>query len=82
MILYESSMEDHSLKQELLAWRKQKAHEIFGNINYFTPNVFLHSSILYHILDLAHAHKIKNLGDPPVNNELRIVASALLIRVT
>jgi|SRR5882762_5621649 len=57
------AMEDCSLKQELLAWRERKAREIFGNIDYFTPNVFWHSSILYRILDLAHAHKINSVID-------------------
>jgi len=56
-------MEDHSLKQALLAWRERNAREIFGDIDYFTPNVFLHSSILNRILDLAHAHKINSVLD-------------------
>ena len=60
---YESSMAEQSLKNELLTWRERTACNLFGNIDDFTPNVFLHSSILDRILDLAHAHKIQSVLD-------------------
>ena len=60
---YESSMAEQRLKDELLTWRKHKARDLFRNIDYFTPNIFLHSSILDCILDLAHAHKINSVLD-------------------
>jgi len=56
-------MEDHSLKQGLLAWHKHKVSKIFGDVDYFTPDIFLHLSILDHIVDLAHAHKLNSALD-------------------
>ena len=53
---YDSSMAEQRLKHDLLTWCK-----LFGNIDYFSPNIFLHSSTLECILKLAHTRKLNSV---------------------
>ena len=61
--LYDSSMAEQHLRHNILAWCECKVHDLFGNIDYFTPNIFLHLSVLDFILDLAHVHKLNSILD-------------------
>jgi hypothetical protein len=60
---YTSDMMEQSFQHDLFAWRESKARELFGDINFFTPNVFLHMDILLRIVDLAHAHRLCSVDD-------------------
>ena len=57
------SMAEESLVNDLNAWCNHKVRELFGDIDLFTPNVFLHTYTLLRIVDLAHACQLCSTDD-------------------
>jgi hypothetical protein len=57
------NMTEQSLQHDLDVWRARKARQCFGDIDFFTPNVFLHTYVMLRVINLAHAHKLHTTDD-------------------
>ncbi|KAF4569523.1 hypothetical protein EYR36_009316 [Pleurotus pulmonarius] len=62
---YTPSQVDHDLKNALIAWRKDKAPLILGNLAFrrFGVQPFLSNEIIQRIVDCAHMRKIQTVKD-------------------
>ncbi|KAL4259777.1 hypothetical protein AB1N83_012304 [Pleurotus pulmonarius] len=64
---YTPSQVDHDLKNALIAWRKDKAPLILGNLAFrrFGVQPFLSNEIIQRIVDCAHMRKIQTFAPQP-----------------
>ena len=57
------SPEEERLRRELFRWRDNTAKEIYGDLDFYGADMFLHFSLIDRIVELAHVFKLNSVKD-------------------
>lgn len=52
---------EESLKNALFRWRKERAQELYDELDYYGEDIFIHHRIIGEIVALAHKNKLKDV---------------------
>ncbi|KAH7906213.1 P-loop containing nucleoside triphosphate hydrolase protein [Hygrophoropsis aurantiaca] len=60
---FEPSASEQELKAALFQWRDEQATALFGQNDFYSPDMFLHHTLVNRIVSLAHEFKLSNVTD-------------------